>query len=95
MATDSQGETIVWSNAGKRPSLFIFFHLSVVIPALTSPFIPYAKLVLLTWVAVDQLLQRYDLSLRAAIMRVRLWVRGGNRRSISRRHYQKLKKGTC
>ncbi len=94
MATDKNGEPIVWSNAGLRPTVLVFFHVSIVIPLLLFPFIPYNKELLVTWVAVDLLLQRYSLSLHAAIMRCRLWMRGGERKSVSRRQYQKLKKGT-
>lgn len=94
MAVDRNGDPIVWSNAGLRPTVFVFFHVSVIIPLLLLPFIPFGKIFLAIWMITDLLLQRYDLSLQAAIMRCRLWVRGGERKIMARRRYQKLKRST-
>ena len=94
MSEDREEEEVSWSKAGLRPTIFVFFHVSIIIPILTIPFNPYGFEVLIVWALTDLLLQRYSLTLHAALMRCRLWMRGGIRKSISRRQYQKLKKGT-
>ena len=90
--SDSGG--ILWSNAGNGPRiLFGFCHVSVVIPALMLFFVPGGIYILMAWMVIDWSLVYFDLTLRAALMRSRLWFRGGIRRIHSRRKYQKIKQG--
>ena len=82
MALDSNGNKIAWANS-KQPARVIFdlFHVSVVLGVIAFIFVPNGKYVLAAWIIIDVLFRRYDLTLRAAMMRCRLWFRGGVRKS--------------
>lgn len=93
MIKDKNNEDIIWSNAGQRPTIFVFFHVTVVIPLALFPFMPspYGFILVIVWLGLDIALQYFEYTLAGFFLRSRIWLSGGLRKVTNSRKQQKLR----